>query len=142
MPGNRNGSLPRQGEAGVEEDRNGVPVLAHAFSRHGLFAGLDHEFRLHQGVEVVLRHVAKSERFFTERRSIVVGRFRDVRRLVITDLRRECRHQHEGAFKQILDALLIRNDAGDAIVGETPGRVGDQPDRLKKIANDDRLKDR
>src|SRR5487761_2706466 len=51
--------------------------------------GAGHLLRLHPGVELVGRQVARGGRRRPKRRTFVVGRLRDLRRPVVADVRRK-----------------------------------------------------
>ena len=65
--------------------------------------------------------------------------FRDLRRLVIADVRVERGHQHQRFTHQLRDALEIGFDAQRAVVVEARGAVGEQTHALQEIVDDHRL---
>ena len=54
---------------------------------------------------------------------------------IITDLRIECRHQHQGVVQMFLYSLFYRLDTDSTMVVETPATITDQPRTVQKIIN-------
>lgn len=68
------------------------------------------------------------------------GALGDVRGVLIADVRRERRDDADAALDKLPAALLVRGDAGDAVVHERVHGVGQRADRLEQAVEDDRLK--
>src|SRR5688572_29282134 len=58
-------------------------------------AGADHFFRPHQAIKLRAANMAQPDRFLAQRGSVRMRGLRDLRGLVVADLRRQCRYQHE-----------------------------------------------
>ncbi len=48
-------------------------------------------------------------------------------RLLVTDVRVECRYKHEGLVEQLVDTLAIWLDARDTVIREGHAGVAEQP---------------
>ena len=84
---------------------------------------------------------AQRQRRLLERGALLVGLLRDLGGVVVADLRVERRHQHQALVEQLGDPLAVGLDADHAIVGEAAAAVGEQPDRLQHVVDDQRLED-
>src|SRR6185295_14135897 len=78
----------------------------------------DHRFGLHPAIEVLRADVAERERRLAQGAAVVVRLLGDLGGTVITDVRRERRHQHERALEELLDARRVRLDAARAMLFE------------------------
>ena len=85
--------------------------------------------------------MAEADGFFPERGPAFVRGLGDGGGVVIADLRRKCRDQHQRAVHQFFDPRLIRLNAGDAIIGEADHGVGDQSNGLQQAVNHHRFED-
>ena len=68
-----------------------------------------------------------------------MGLDRNLRRLLVADMRVERRHQHQRIVEMLLDALLVRLNAACAIVVERHAPVGQELRRFKHVMQNDRL---
>ena len=99
----------------------------------------DHVLGTDDLIEFVFRDESQIGGFLLEGRAVFMGGFRDLRRLVIADLRRQCGDQHERALHELVYAVQIGFDAYDAIVRKASARVADESDRLQQVMDHDRL---
>src|SRR6185437_15475987 len=80
----------------------------------GLGAGTNHLLRHHQAIEFLALQIAQLLACMPQRDAPLVRVLRHFRRLVVTDMRAERRHQHQGAFQVMLDLGAVRLDPIDA----------------------------
>src|SRR3990172_4795239 len=99
----------------------------------------DHALGPHQAVEFLLEHMAEPYRLLTQGGAALMRGLGDLARLVVADMRRKRRHQHERLLHMLLDALPIRREADDAFLAEAVGDVGEKPDGLQHGVGDHRL---
>src|SRR4030042_4847701 len=99
----------------------------------------DHVLGPHQAVEFLLEHMAEPYRLLTQGGAALMRGLGDLARLVVADMRRQRRHQHERLLQMLLDALPVGLDADDAFLAEAVGDVGEQPDGLQHGIGDHRL---
>ena len=64
-------------------------------ARSILRVGPDHLLWPHDGVELARRHIAASDRFLAQGRAVLVRRLGNLSRVVVADLRRQRRDQHQ-----------------------------------------------
>src|SRR5882672_10452867 len=103
------------------------PVVA------AILTGLaDHGLRPDPLVELLRCHIAERERRLLQGRAFLVRLLRDLRRLVVADVRVERGDEHERVPQQLLDALAPGLDAGRAVLVEPRGAVGQEPHALQE----------
>src|SRR5262249_43905651 len=68
---------------------------------------MDHLHRIDDTSEFILRDEAQFQSRFSEREVVVHSEVGDLRRLVVTDDRRECRHQHQRSLNVFVDLLQV-----------------------------------
>ena len=81
-------------------------------------ARMSHLLRLHQPVEFGSCHEAESNCFFLESRAVRMCSLGDFRGIVVANLRRERRDEHERATHQLIDSLFVGTNANNAMFGK------------------------
>src|SRR3972149_8834668 len=101
----------------------------------------DHVLGPYQTVELLLEHMAEPNRLLAQGGAALMRSLGALARLVVADMRRKRRHQHERLLQMLLDALPVGLDADDALLAEAVGDVGEKPDGLQHGVGDHRLGD-
>ncbi len=82
------------------------------------------------GIELLRREVAGGNGGFPQAEPLTVGPLGYLGRLVVTDVRVECRDQHQGAGQQLVYAGPVGCDAGGTVIVEALHAVGQQTHTL------------
>src|SRR5258708_40037665 len=90
----------------------------------------EHPLGPHPLLELLGRDVAQRERRLLEGGSFLVRLLRDLRGLVVADVRVERGDEHEGILQELGDALAPRRDARGAMIAEAPGPGRARPPAL------------
>ena len=85
--------------------------------------------------------IAAADRFLAQGGAVLVRGLGDLGGIVVADLGRQRRHQHQRAVQPRLDVVQPRLDADHAIVGEAHRRVGHQPHALQEVIGHHRIVD-
>src|SRR3990172_4898015 len=99
----------------------------------------DHVLGPYQTVEFLLEHMAEPNRLLAQGGAALMRGLGDLARLVVADMRRKRRHQHERLLQMLLDAVPVGLDADDAFLPEAVGDIGEKPDGLQHGVSDHRL---
>ena len=86
---------------------------------------------VHPFVELLGRQEPERDGGFLQGRPVLVRLLRDLRGVVVADVRIERRHEHQAACRFSLDARAVRLDADRAEPIEVGARVGEQADALR-----------
>src|SRR5258706_4400781 len=97
------------------------------------------QLRPDPGIELLPAEPAGGERSLAQARSFLVRLLRDLRRLVVADVRVQRRHEHQRALHQFVDARRVRFDAARAVLLEAARTVGQQANALQQVVDDHRL---
>src|ERR1700744_451635 len=83
---------------------------------------------LYQMVKFRCRDQSETHGFFFQRRATAVRLFCDLGGIIVTDLRRKRRHQHQRALHKFPDALFIGSYSRNAMLRKRTRDVGKQLD--------------
>eukprot|EP00982_Pelagococcus_subviridis_P009441 30923-Pelagococcus_subviridis.AAC.1 len=100
-----------------------------------------HQLRPHPLVELLGRQQPQPHPRLFQRAPLRVRLLRDLRRVVVPDVRVQRRHEHERRPHELVDPLDVRLDPADAIFREAHARLGQQLDALQVVVRDQRLRD-
>src|SRR3954463_6551199 len=99
--------------------------------------GLGHRRRLDPAVEIFCPDEAERKRRFAQRRAVAMRLERDLRRVLVADVRVECGDEHERLLDVALDARAVRLDAARTALVERPDAIGQELGRLERVVQDD-----
>src|SRR5580704_5946054 len=84
--------------------------------------GMRHVLRPDPFVELRRGQITQLQRRVTEREFLPVGLERNLRRLLVSDMRIQCGHQHERVVEMLVDALAVGLDTlRTTVVERLPG---------------------
>ena len=104
-----------------------------------VLTGAQHVLWPHPLVEFFVCEVTQLQRGFAQGQAFGVGFFGDFGRFVVTNVRIECRHQHQATFQMFSHFRRVDFQPGDAMLVEVAAAVCQQLDRLQQVVDDHRL---
>ena len=126
--------------AGMEDNLG--HCIAHALCAGAHSAGcLYHIARLHPVIELGLTDAGQLQRGLFQRAAGLLRMAGDAGRLVITEVRTEGGHQHQGLVQLLGDALAVGFQPGNAMRGQAVHAITQQAQALQKVVGNQRLED-
>ena len=101
----------------------------------------EHKFRPDLLVKFFRCEEAKLDSRVLQCEALLVGLLGSLGDIVVSQVRVKNGSKHERLVEELADAVLVRLNAHNAILGEAPGAIGEQPDRLEEVLDEDRLED-
>ena len=115
--------------------------LNSSFQNNLIHSRLRHCCRIDGSIKFFATNQAKLNARVAECTARLVGVLGDFSRVVVADMRVQCRNEHERIFHVIVNFLTVRLNAFCAVLLEHDARVGEQANTLVEIIDNKRLED-
>ena len=118
-----------------------LPVRSTADCVNVVLGGANHRFGANDSIELRVGDVTAADGFFAQRRAVLVRGLGDLGGIIIADLRRQRRYQHQRAVERRLDVVFPCLDSDNAIIGKGDCGVGQELYRLQEVVGHQRIVD-
>lgn len=99
-------------------------------------SGSQHELRPDLVVELFRSELAEGKGGFLEGKALLVSLLGDGSDVIVTQSAVQAGSQHQTLVHNLLNPVLVRLDTDDTVLGETPGTIRQESDRLQEVLDE------